>query len=99
MICQITLPAESDQLTGPPVPSRAADFDRGGGGAVRGLFEQVVMIAAGAGAGPGKETMSISKRIAALVATAVAALGLTVGAVALQGGDTSAQAGVIVSRP
>ncbi|MGW0885885.1 hypothetical protein [Streptomyces sp. NPDC002671] len=43
--------------------------------------------------------MSISKRIAALVATAVAALGLTVGAVVLQGGDTSAQAGVIVSRP
>ncbi|MFD9487257.1 hypothetical protein ACFWBX_25460 [Streptomyces sp. NPDC059991] len=43
--------------------------------------------------------MSRSKRVAALVATAVAALSLTARAVALQGGDASAEAGVINSRP
>lgn len=43
--------------------------------------------------------MSMSKRAAAILATAVAALSLTVGAVAVQGEDTSAQAGTISNRP
>ncbi|WP_369254196.1 hypothetical protein [Streptomyces sp. R35] len=43
--------------------------------------------------------MNISKRVAAILATAVAALGLTIGGLTIQGGDTTNQAGTIISRP
>jgi preprotein translocase subunit SecG len=43
--------------------------------------------------------MELSTRISAILATAFAALGLLLGAIAIQGGDTVKQAGTVTNRP
>jgi uncharacterized membrane protein len=47
----------------------------------------------------GRQAMKLSTRIGAILATAFAALGLVLGAVAIQGGDTVALAGTVTNCP